>query len=95
MKDLITAGEFHGPFFYGLSILKKRSKSFCALSSWHNGPKFGVLFDCSNSNNLMYSDLKRKILLQQANFTDRFLRPQYCKKTVLGLLSANFVSEAA
>ena len=25
MKDLITASEFHGPFFYGLSIVKKRS----------------------------------------------------------------------
>ena len=30
MKDLITAIEFHGPFFYGFSIVKKNGPRACA-----------------------------------------------------------------
>ena len=42
--QLIIGNEFHGPFFYGLSIVKKRSWSLSALGFGQNGPKLGVLF---------------------------------------------------
>ena len=57
LKDLIIAVEFHGPFFYDLSIVKKRSLSFSALSFGQNGPKLGVLFHSTKSNNFTCSDL--------------------------------------
>ena len=43
MKDFIAESEFHGPFFYGLSIVKK------------NGPKASVRYALDRTElNLVY-----------------------------------------
>ena len=56
-NQLIIASEFHGPFFYGLRIVKKRSWQLqCARFRDIRVQNVGVLFHCTNSNNLTFSD---------------------------------------